>query len=310
MANDKTQLGSSLPYFVAAFLLMQVWGFMAYETAQFQLLAAYENPVVWVFWASVILLVMVPLAALLTWRMKNRVILDDLSWEFREREVAIDEFKKMVHDYVRNYVHFISYWDLRFVLATILSAVLSIVAPFLLLWTNWIGITASPFVFGVMVVVFGILLTVTFYGGIPSDLSSDFPLPQTRRIMGETLDIRRIAGISWSGVRLKIGAYQGLYTMRDLRPTGRIEGIEGVARLEGAQTHTGNPIQVQAILEKKDGSLEKIGEASISDTLGLTRLVKGLLNAYCSDRGENELLEEVIEEVESAIAHLRRQEAS
>lgn len=306
MSEDTPELGSLLPYIIASFLLIQLWGFMAYETAQFQLLSAYERPLTWIFWGAVILLVMIPPVALLSWWMKRRTDLD-LDWEFRDREVVLDEYGEMMREYKRNYLHFISYWDWRLISATLILALSALFIPILLLHTNWVGIAASPFIFGALVVFFGLVLIVTLYGGVSNGVSPEFPVYSLRKISRSVNDLRSIAGISWYGVRITVGESQGLYTMRNPRPVAHVEGIEGVAWVEGVTEDSSNPELIHAVIENKNGTRELVGNSiELSDTLGVTQLVRSLLDAYIADRGENELLEDVIEEIDASINHLKQ----
>jgi len=293
------------------FILIQVWALMAFETAQYQLLAAYKAPLSWFFWANVILFVLTPVATLLTWWAKQRVRVSGLDWEFRDREVVLDEFKTMSQTYSRDYVGLVSVWDWKLVVITIVAYASAVFVPFALIRTDYLGISISPLVFGVLTTVYAVSLTATLYRGLGGGMTDQFPVHSYRKVAQAVRMLSQTEGVSWCGVRMTIGESQGYFTIRDSRAVAHVEGIEGVARLESRVSPSADAGVVTAVLEEGAGIQENVGgPVSISDHLGRTLLVRDLLQLYISKRGENELLDDVVKDVEDTIRRLKEESSS
>ncbi|MGQ4910679.1 MAG: hypothetical protein ACP6KW_00785 [Candidatus Thorarchaeota archaeon] len=308
LSHSEHSSSSSLPFVILVFILIQVWALMAFETAQYQLLAAYEAPFSWFFWADVILLVLTPVATLLTWWAKRRVRVSSLDWEFRDREVVLDEFKTMSQTYSREYVGLVSVWDWKLVVVTIVAYASAVCVPFALIRTDYLGISISPLVFGVLTAVYALALIATLYRGLPGGMTDQFPVHSYRKVAQAVRMLSQTEGVSWCGVRMTIGESQGYFTIHDPRAVAHVEGIEGVARLESRVSPSADAGVVTAVLEEGAGLQENVGgPVSISDHLGRTLLVRDLLQLYISKRGENEMLDDVVKDVEDTIRRLKEE---
>ncbi len=106
-------------------------------------------------------------------------------------------------------------------------------------------------------------------------------------------------GVSWAGVSMTLGEASGYYAIRDANPISRIEGIESVAKIQGILDESGNVLKIVSTLSLDDGDVPKvIGEHTGEIThRQLAEIVHKTLQAYIEARGEDEILDEVLEEV-------------
>lgn len=311
MLSDEPRLsGPSITYQIAIFIIIQVWAIMTFETAQFQLLLLFEAPWNWILWTMVLMATLAPVVYAVVWKAKQQVRFGSLKWDFRNRDVTLNEFKEMTKQYADHYQYMISRIDYLFLSLSIVAGIALVLSPFPLLRTTALVISLTPTLCGLIMMVFGVLLSVTLFRAVPSSVSDEFP-HHSYRVQGRALSrLADLPGTSWVGIRLALGESQGLYTIRSPRPVVRVEDIEGVARIECEIDRTGHIQSAKAILEDIDGNEESIGSLdSDVSRLGLTKLVKNLLVAYIAERGDDAgILGEIVEEVDHAVYSMTQEE--
>ena len=96
-----------------------------------------------------------------------------------------------------------------------------------------------------------------------------------------------------------MGEASGFYTIRNVLPLSRIEGIESVATLRAKIDDDGEVSKIESILIlDESGSPIVVGEVEASASpRQITELVQKTLNEYIEAKGEDELLDEVLEDV-------------
>jgi hypothetical protein len=301
MSESPITTKSAFPYQIAIFIFVNIWGYMCFEVAQYQLVTLYQNPFTWIGWATLVELSMLPVLSLCAWKLKDRVQITSFAWEFRIREVNLQEFKQMVKDYNASYTHLISRVD--FVLSILFSGVFFtiIVCPFILVRSIVWVIAASPLILALLTIIFGLLFSYFMFKILPNHSSAEFPPIASRRFRKAIPFLVHIPGIFWAGIRLKIGESGGYYTMRDPIPVARIEGIEGIARIEGEIDSSDNLSRIIPIFESDDFiPSEPIKEITAPITpVRVTSLIRLMIQEYIHNRGGGEILEDVIEDIDS-----------
>ena len=176
MTEGPIRIGTFLTYQIVIFLLVIVWAIMGFTMAQFQLLPLYETPYNWIAWAAFILASVIPVITPVVWRMKTQIIFVEPEWDFREREVSQSEYSAMVKQYRNEYRDYLSIIDYRLLLLTLMIALTAIIAPFLLMRTNFFVIAATPVIFGILVLLFGVVCTSILFKFIPNEATPHFPV--------------------------------------------------------------------------------------------------------------------------------------
>jgi hypothetical protein len=272
---------------------------MGFTMAQFQLLPLYETPLTWIAWAAFILASIIPPIIPVVWRMKTQIIYVEPEWDFRKREVSQSEYSAMVKQYRNEYRDFLSIIDYRLLLLAFMIALTAITVPFLLMRTNFFVIAATPLIFGILVLFFGLVCSSILFKFIPNEATPYFPVVSEKALHASIERMQTTPGISWAGVSMTLGEASGYYTIRDANPISRIEGVESVAKIQGSLDESGNVSKIVSTLSLDEGDVPKViwehtGEISHRQ---LADIVLKTLQAYIDARGEDEILDEVLEEV-------------
>jgi hypothetical protein len=286
---------------VLIFLVVLVWGFMGFEVAQYRLLNLYTSPLVWFFWASLLFVSLMPVLVAISWRMKTGISYLDPNWDLREREVTVTEYNVMIKEYQRAYQHVLSRIDYYLIVLLILVYVGALLFPFVTMQTTISIIAATPVLFGLFLVPFGILFANVTFKFIPNEATPFLSYLQPRQLRKFIELLNGAPGISWAGVRVTLGEIGGYYTIRNPKPLARIEDIEGVSRIECELDEDGGLVKVCAYLQLGDGEETTLVEETHPQLTSyfIAQIVNTTLHAYIEAKGEQELLEDVLEEVET-----------
>lgn len=307
MDEGPVTTGSLLSYQILIFIILIIWSFMSFEIAQVQLLPLYETPFAWIAWAMFALVSIIPCITVVAWRMKTRIRFSEPEWSFRERDVSLSEYEAMMKQYRSQYRSFLSIVDYYQIFLAILLSAIAIAIPFPLMRANIFLIAASPLIFGFLVLMFGLICSSIMFKLIPNEATSYFPIVSGGILRPWIELMEKTPGISWSGVNLLLGESGGYYTIRDVCPISRIEGIESVSKIKCVLDESGHPQKTLATitLDDSDGSRvidEHVGVPSLKK---LTQIVHKTLQTYISSKGADEILNEVLEEV---AYYLKRQD--
>ncbi len=283
------------------FIVVLAWGFMGFEIAQYHLLNLYENPIEWISWASFLFISILPVLIGISWKMKTDIKYSEPKWDFREREVTISEYEKMIKQYRRAYQIVLSIIDIPSLGITVLLFSTAILAPFVLMRTTFYLIAATPIIFGFLVLLFGVVFTNLTFKYIPNDSTPHFSYTQTSLLSKVVRLIGQSPGISWVGVRIIIGEAGGYFTIREPKPVARIEDIESAARIECQFDDSGDQFRVRSILQL-EGSEESVVVDDTPDQLTpylVAQIVQKTILSYIETRGGSELLEEVLDDLDT-----------
>jgi hypothetical protein len=274
---------------------------MAFEVSQYQLVTLYEIPLEWIGWTSLLFLTLMPILSILIWKMKERVQYRKLDWDFRHREVTYTEFSKMVKEYNRNYRQIIAFLDLKILPLTLACYLGALFLPFALMRSVIILISVTPIIVAILLVLFGLLFSYLIFEFIPNSVTPEFPTYRPRIFQEPVRFLAHVPGIYWSGVRLTIGEAGGFYTLRNPYPVARIEGIEGVIRVDCILDDTGSISNVITLFDSEDSQdSTPIGKVeSPVTTVNVVQLIRKTLETYIASRGGDDLLEDVLEEIDA-----------
>ncbi len=295
---------SSLPYQIAIFIIVHMWAFMCFEVAQYQMVTLYQSPLSWIGWSTLVLASMLPALGSSTWKLKNRVQLQNPNWKYKVREVNLQEFEEMIKNYNTSYRYLLSSVDYLLLVLLSICYVAVIALPFYLMRTNSLVIGATPIILAFFTIVFGLLFSYFIFKFIPNSATPEFPTHQPRRFRKAISFLAHSPGIFWSGVRLTIGEAGGFYTIRSPIPVARIEGIEGAARIEGEIDSSGNLTRIIPVFES-DGiaPTEKIGDIIAPITpIKTVQLVRLMIREYIRHRGGEEILDDVLEDIDTFLS--------
>ncbi|OLS31519.1 MAG: hypothetical protein ThorAB25_02410 [Candidatus Thorarchaeota archaeon AB_25] len=312
MTEGPIRIGSFLNYQIVIFLLVIIWAFMGFEVAQFQLLPLYETPFIWIAWAVFVLVSIIPAITAVTWRMKTQIVFIEPVWDLREREVSLSEYREMMKQYRSEYRDFLSIVDYNLILLALIISVMAVAAPFLLMRTTIILIAATPVIFGIFVLFFGLACSSITFKFIPNDATPHFPIVSEKSLHSSVKLMESAPGISWSGVNLSLGEASGYYTVRNTTPVSRIEGIESAAKIQGITDESGYIIKTVAMLTLDNSDTPKVIDESSGETYPkqITEMVHKILLAYIEAKGADEILDEVLEEVTHFLKRFEAEGAS
>jgi len=246
---------------------------------------------------------MTPILGVSVWKLKDEVHFENPSWDFRVREVGFVEFEKMVKNYTSSYRFLLSSFDYLLLFLLGIWSVLTISLPFPMMRSMLLIIQITPIFFALCVVVFGLIYSFFVFKFIPNSATPEFPSHKPRKLKEAISFLAKIPGIYWAGVRLTIGESGGYYTIRNPIPVGRIEGIEGAARIECALDSRNKITSLTPIFELEDFNESKklVAITEPITPLQTTRLVKSMLEIYLEHSGGEELLDDVIDDIDTFI---------
>ena len=291
---------SPFPYQIAIFIFINLWGFMSFEVAQYQLPILFEAPLSWFGWSNLVLLSLLPALGVSTWKLKDRIQLLNPEWDFKTREVGIKEFREMVASYKSSYRYLLSSFDYLMLLLLCICYASVIALPFFLLHTTALIIQMTPILIALLVIIFGFLFSFFIFKYIPNAATPEFPSHDPSRLQKSVNFLVGIPGIFWVGIRLTIGEAGGFYTMRNPKPIARIEGIEGIARLECEIDQSGVILSIIPVFEMENFKPSKeLGGVTESITpVNTTHLVRSMIQEYIQHSGGEEILEDVLEDID------------
>jgi hypothetical protein len=279
---------------------------MGFEIAQYRLLTLYESPFEWIFWATLLFISMLPVLSAISWRMKTNISYNEPTWDLREREITMTEYRDMMKQYRGAYQHVLSTIDYPMILVAAVLFVGAILFPFVTMSTSIYLIAATPIIFGLLVLPFGIVFANVVFKFIPNKATQVFSISYPKSLSRIVRLMRQAPGISWTGAHVTLGEASGYFTVSDPTPVARIEDIESVAKLECLLGESSGLINVRSLLQLDSEEPTLIADESLNQLTPtvIAQMVKKTLLAYIEAKGESELLEEVLEEVEIYLKRL------
>ncbi|UCE09938.1 MAG: hypothetical protein JSW61_13345 [Candidatus Thorarchaeota archaeon] len=288
-------------YQIVLFVVLLLWAFLGFTFSQTTLVAVISNPGIWLLSSVGVLASLIPPILLVAWKVKQQAILREPIWEMKTQEVDLSEFRQMMNEIADRYSFLVSRYDFRMLLLSIVTAVAAVGIPFLLLATWPLAVAAYPYLFGAIILVFGVFLASFLQRALPNSVTSQFPFHSPRRLQNAVMLMWKTPGVAWAGVSVDIGRSGNYYTIRNPAAVARIEGIESPARIEAVTDKSGRILEAVSTisLEPTEDSLiirisPTSGDVASSD---LVVLVRRTLETYIAAKGSNEFLDEILEEL-------------
>ncbi len=231
LTDEPLDLGRPLIYQALVLVVVLIWGFHAGDRAQYLLLVYEQNPLDWYGFSLVLLVSLASSTAFLSWFFRSRITIGSTDWEFHERELSFSDFSELIGQYRRAYSLVLVDLDMNLLFTFTLFGSAAVLAPPAMARVSVLGLIYSPYVYGALLIGFGVSFALFVFRVSPSPASSEFQTTSTKEIERYVKTLGNACGISWVGVRLRIGEWQGLYTIRDVGAIGRIESIESAGRI-------------------------------------------------------------------------------
>jgi hypothetical protein len=233
--------------------------------------------------------------------MKTSISYNEPVWDFRNREITMTEYAGMMKQYRGSYQQVLSIIDYPLILLLVVLCIGAILFPFVTMQTTIYLIVASPAIFGFLVVPFGILFSNIVFKFLPNEATPFFSYPDPKTFRGTVRVMSRSPGISWAGVRVMLGESGGYFTIRDPILVSRIEDMESVSRIECELSGEGNNVNIVSYLQLGDDEETVVFEGTSLELTQylIAQIVQKTLIMYIEAKGEQELLEEVLDDVES-----------
>ncbi|RLI49892.1 MAG: hypothetical protein DRO73_04965 [Candidatus Thorarchaeota archaeon] len=219
-------------YYAVLFMALLVLGLVGLDLARYGLVVLGLDPAMWLAESIAVLLCVTITSILIAHRMRGLLSYSEPEWRFEVREVSLSEYSSMVHEYRRAYVHMLRHVDLPLLVTAAVVAVTAVFFPFGLLSLSPYSLQYAPLVFGVLVIVYGLIVSRFAYQVIPTAASDALSFTPVSSLKHGVRLLSHNPAISWWGVRVRIGEHGGYFTLRDATPLGRIEGIEADAEVE------------------------------------------------------------------------------
>lgn len=300
MSKEVVVYKSLLPYYVIAFLVLLLWVVAGEEFSQSGLLTAWSDPGRWIILTAAVMGTMLAPLVLLSWRMKQRVSVGPIQWNFEESEIKYDEFEHVVAEYTKGYSHLQSRFDVPLALLTTTIAVIALLLPLMIVDYFQQASGWAPYLFGLLLMAFGLAILRVVFLVVPNDATVSFPVVRARPLSSAVESLENTLGVSWAGVRLSIGESGGYYTLRSPHAVGRIEGIENSAWVEVEFDKSAEPSSVVAKVSLESGIME-FAAPLMDHSASLQRVLKEMVSKcvaeYVKAKGSDEILDELMTEL-------------
>lgn len=294
-----TNSNLSLDWFdyAAFFVIVVLWAFMGVISAQQILLQLVVNPILWfTVSASIIISLPVPIA-LLSWKLKNNLGHVDPEWNFVVRNIGLEEYERMMNEYVSAYPLLVSMFHrFRFAIATLL-ATLCLIVPYSMSQLSLDVLILSPTVFGGFLIVFSISLISSLLPAMPGPLSDEFPVYKIGPYRNAFSFLTQLPGLHWIGINMTIGKWEGYYTLRNPTVSARVEGIESVLAIMFEIDNKGNLLQMEFKNESEHHEFPLKESISAPSLEAIIASLKTVLEWYMALSEDTDILQEVLDDL-------------
>ncbi len=305
MTDEPLNLGRPLIYQALVLVVVLLWGFHAGDRAQYLLLVYQQNPHDWYGFSLILVVTLALASALLSWFFRSRIAIGSTDWDYRERELSFSDFCKLVEQYRQAYSSVLVDLDTNLLFTFIFFGAASVLAPPALAGVSVLGLVYSPYVYAAFLIGFGVSFALFVFRASPSPASSEFQTASIKDIEPYVKILANACGISWVGVRLTIGEWQGLYTIRNVGAIGRVESIESAGRiiiepkLGSPTTALTREVELGSDLHSKvlhhDAKSSELKQH-------VERFVLDALEFYAATREVDSLIYEVMQDVKRCLA--------
>ncbi|NWF95961.1 MAG: hypothetical protein HXY34_07430 [Candidatus Thorarchaeota archaeon] len=294
--DEPVVFGPTTLQFTLLVTALLVISFAGAESAQYYVVSALIAPSYWVLFASAYVLAIIVVTAGVAKWMRRQVRYTEPVWQYREVEMTIAEYSRVLKDYSRQYSSLASRLDVPSLLASAPVLLVTVSFP---LWQSlpvyW-ALHAGPLVFGLGLCALGLLSSRVFYLLLPTEASRTFRIPALFRFRRAVRVVEALPYFSRVGVRLRVGEAQGYYTLQSPQIAARIERLESAILVLFSVDSIGRPRQMMYSLSTmghvtRESPWTQLTGFALSDQVRL--VVLEAVRAYAAVVGVPELAEDL-----------------
>ncbi|MCF2136322.1 MAG: hypothetical protein K9W43_03695 [Candidatus Thorarchaeota archaeon] len=291
MEEEPIVFRSPLKFNVYLVVVTIVCAVVFVDAARFTLVTISTDPFAWLLLSSFSFLVMVFVDFPAVWKMRKLLSYSEPLWDMRTRELAPSEYAHIVREYRRQYVHIVTHVNIFYLFSLVILGMMTVMLPILLLALSPLFMQYAPYLYGILLILFALTMSRFLYGIIPTAASESFSIKPLGSIKRGLDLLSRCAGISWWGVRVKIGESQGLYVLKDAIPVGRVSGLESDAAIL-VHMEKRQPVSIEAERDWQDEHL--VVPITTDPDDALYQLVLQLLQSFVQTTGDFDTVAEVL----------------
>ncbi len=298
MSDEPLTFKPTWPYLLVLASTLLVWTVLAIEITGVFLVIAYQQLDTWIAISSIFLVTPIIPLLIITRSFKRSIEYNDVEWDFKERDVTYSEYQLMMRDYTKGYSMVLQNTPYFKIIASIIIAIVAVLHLYIIIALDELLLVFFPYSFGVLLLLYGLLLTQSIYNMTPTDAGIHFPYTPPSVVESAIRIFEQILGISWTGIKITIGEAAGFFTVRSPRIVARIEEIESAVEIECVIDEHGQPKRILSRFDNIQSS--KIGEIiSIDYTKpdDILNVVRESVKSYIQSTGSTELLEDLIDEL-------------
>ena len=292
-----------LPYYILLFVVVMSWAASGTYLAGYIIVLIPSGYILWVLFTGGMLGTLIIPTAIVARKMKRSLKIGEIRWTFKTQEISFYEFKEMMNDYRRGYRYLIQVTNYPLIVLGLSVTALTVFLPYLIGSISITWLLYLPDIYGGLTLLLGMIIAVLSYQKTESLAGHEFPIYSPQLFIETINQLNRISGVSWAGIELRIGEAQGYYTLRNPTVVARVEGIESAALIVVKTDERGVAWSATSDIQFEDSDQERKLEVDFNQVggveLGLQLLVRWTLEAYVSEMGSNEILDEILEEVPS-----------
>ena len=297
--KESVDLSLDLYIYASFFTVVLIWSFLGIFVTQSILLQVTADLMDWVVLITVIVVTYsIPISGI-SWYAKQRLVSVIPNWKFVERDVGIEEYRKMVKEYNAAYPLLMSKTHINRVIFVVILGSLSIILPILLRQISIDTALLSPAIFGFSLIILGVGLIATILPALPGNLSKEFPSQSFKEYRVGVSYLAQLPAIYWIGIRLEVGEWGGYYTLRNPTLSTRIDGIESVASMICEVDSRGTVIEVSIINESEHQGFPFNEVTPHPSPEELKDLIRQVLLWYIDVTGEKEILQDVLDDLKN-----------
>jgi len=285
--------------YAAFFTIIVLWATMGLISAQQILLDLVVNPTLWfAVSAGIIISLPVPIA-LLSWKLKDNLGYANPEWNFVVRNVGMEEYARMMNEYISAYPLLVSILHrFRFAMVILLATLCSLV-PYSMSQLSLEALILSPTIFGGFLIVLGISLITSLLPAMPGPLSDEFPVYRISPYRNALSFLTQLPGLHWIGINMTIGKWEGYYTLRDPIVSARVEGIESILAIMFEIDNKGHLLQMEFKNESEHQEFplkEPISNPSVEE---IKTSLKTVLTWYMGLSEDTDILQEILDDLDT-----------
>ncbi|MHA1637023.1 MAG: hypothetical protein ACTSUB_03310 [Candidatus Thorarchaeota archaeon] len=297
MSDEPLIFKPTWPYLLTLASTLLIWTALIIEITRVVLVTAYQQPDLWIALSCVFIATPIIPLWIIARSLKRSVGYNDVTWDFKKRDVSSSEYEVMMHDYSEGYSMVLHKIPLFTIILSIVFAFVAVFHLYIIVALDELLLAFLPYSFGFLLLLYGIFLTLSIYSVTPTDPGIHFPYTHPRVLKDAIRTFEQVLGISWTGIQITMGEAGGYYTIRSPRIIARIEEIESAIEIIGDVDEQGRLTRISARFDSVESPDSEITSKDYTLPDDIFDVVKESVKSYIRTSGYNELLEELVEEL-------------